>query len=162
MADNNSERPASLGVHGPKGYNRMMSLDSTASEPVSYQPNNTVGTAKPGEIVLKLLFSKFATLAERKIDLVLNTESLEKPLSKSLQRGEDAIFDRLLVAFGSVAEHCLPSILRALIAWYERQLSVTSGLLDQRPFKLIHATDSQSKASGKNTAEALRDLDRQF
>ena len=162
-SDSVSERPDSLmGGSYTRGYSRMMSLDSAMLEPTSYRTSSTVGTAKPGEIVLKLLFSKFATLAERKIDQVLHTEPLEKPLSKSLQRGEDAVFDRLLVAFGSVAEHCLPSILRTLIAWYERQLAVTSGLIEQRPFKLIHATDSQSKASGKNTAEALRDLDRQF
>lgn len=49
----------------------------------------------------------------------------EKPLSKILQRGEDAQFDQLIVALGSVAEHCLPSLLRALFAWYERQLSQT-------------------------------------
>lgn len=40
-----------------------------------------------------------------------------------LQRGEDAQFDQLLSAFGSVAEHCLPSLLRALFSWYERQMS---------------------------------------
>jgi hypothetical protein len=28
---------------------------------------------------------------------------------------------QLLSAFGSVAEHCLPSILKTLIAWYEKQ-----------------------------------------
>jgi len=43
-------------------------------------------------------------------------------ISKALQRGEDSQFDQLLSAFGSVAEHCLPSILRALFAWYERQM----------------------------------------
>lgn len=47
----------------------------------------------------------------------------EKTLSKALQRGEDAQFDQLLSAFGSVAEHCLPSLLRALFSWYERQMS---------------------------------------
>ena len=47
--------------------------------------------------------------------------SMDKPLSKSLQRGEDAQFDQVLSAFGSVAEHCLPSLLRTLFAWYERQ-----------------------------------------
>lgn len=46
-------------------------------------------------------------------------------LSKALQRGEDPQFDQLLSAFGSVAEHCLPSILRALFAWYERQMGVS-------------------------------------
>lgn len=42
-------------------------------------------------------------------------------MSKSLQRGEDPAFDQLLVALGSVSEHCLPSILRTLFAWYDRQ-----------------------------------------
>lgn len=46
---------------------------------------------------------------------------MDKPLSKSLQRGEDPHFDQLLSAFGSVAEHCLPSLLRTLFAWYEIQ-----------------------------------------
>ena len=48
-------------------------------------------------------------------------EPLDKPLSKSLQRGEDPQFDQLLSAFGTVAEHCLPSLLKTLFAWYERQ-----------------------------------------
>lgn len=46
----------------------------------------------------------------------------ERPLSKILQRGEDSQFDQLIVAFGTVAEHCLPSLLKTLFAWYERQL----------------------------------------
>ena len=45
----------------------------------------------------------------------------ERSLSKSLQRGEDSTFDQLLLAFGCVAEHCLPSLLRTLFAWYDRQ-----------------------------------------
>lgn len=49
-----------------------------------------------------------------------------KPLSKTLQRGEDVQFDQLLSAFGSVAEHCLPSLLKALFSWYERQMSEVS------------------------------------
>ena len=48
-------------------------------------------------------------------------EPLDKPLSKSLQRGEDPQFDQLLSAFGTVAEHCLPSLLKTLFAWYDRQ-----------------------------------------
>ena len=49
------------------------------------------------------------------------SEPMERNLSKSLQRGEDPQFDQLLSAFGSVAEHCLPSILRTLFDWYDRQ-----------------------------------------
>lgn len=43
-----------------------------------------------------------------------------------MQRGEDPQFDQLLSAFGSVAEHCLPSLLKALFSWYERQMSEVS------------------------------------
>ena len=50
---------------------------------------------KPGEFVLRTLFSEFALLAEKKIDAVLSQDA-EKPLSKLLQRGEDPIFDQLL------------------------------------------------------------------
>ncbi|XP_022697352.1 protein furry homolog-like, partial [Varroa jacobsoni] len=75
---------------------------------------------KPGEYALRLLFAELTVQAERKVALVL-TEPLERPLSKSLQRGEDAVFDQLLGALGSVAEHCLPSLLKTLFAWYEKQ-----------------------------------------
>ncbi|XP_044014462.1 protein furry isoform X2 [Aphidius gifuensis] len=75
---------------------------------------------RPGEYVMRTLFADFASQAERKIEAVMI--ETEKPLSKVLQRGEDSQFDQLLLAFGTVAEHCLPSILRALFKWYERQL----------------------------------------
>ena len=75
---------------------------------------------KPGEFVMRTLFAEFTVQAEKKITLVMS-EPLERPLSKSLQRGEDLHFDQILSAFGSVAEHCLPSILKTLIAWYEKQ-----------------------------------------
>lgn len=109
---------------------------------------------KPGEFVLRTLFSEFGVLAEKKIDLVLSSEALERPLSKCLQRGEDPVFDQLLSAFGSVAEHCLPSLLRTLFSWHDRQLSATSVLLEKQSSGKISASDSQSKASAKNVAEA--------
>jgi len=56
-------------------------------------------------------------------------------LSKVLQRGEDPQFDQLVSAFGSVAEHCLPSILRALFAWYERQM-VDGGTMELKKVDL--------------------------
>ncbi|XP_058793249.1 protein furry isoform X2 [Phymastichus coffea] len=76
---------------------------------------------KPGEYVMRSLFTDFTIQAEKKIEAIM-TEN-EKPLSKVLQRGEDPQFDQLLSAFGTVAEHCLPSILRSLFNWYERQLA---------------------------------------
>lgn len=75
---------------------------------------------KPGEFVMRTLFADFTVLVEKKLEAVMS-ESLERPLSKSLQRGEDLVFDQLLSAFGSVAEHCLPSLLRTLFGWYNRQ-----------------------------------------
>lgn len=80
------------------------------------------GDIRPGEFVMRTLFSDFTIQAEKKIEAVMG-EPHEKPLSKLLQRGEDAQFDQLLSAFGSVAEHCLPSLLKALFSWYERQMS---------------------------------------
>ncbi|XP_076272167.1 microtubule binding protein furry isoform X2 [Rhynchophorus ferrugineus] len=86
---------------------------------------NSDADIRPGEFVMRNLFQEFTILAEKKIENVM-TEPQEKPLSKTLQRGEDAQFDQLLSAFGSVAEHCLPSLLRALFSWYERQMSEVS------------------------------------
>lgn len=108
---------------------------------------------RPGEFVMRTLFAEFTIQAEKKIEsvmadppvcfqyllydsvLVANVNSFnidgftvvvqERLLSKALQHGEDPVFDQLLSAFGSVAEHCLPSILRALFAWYERQMGVS-------------------------------------
>ncbi|XP_067645046.1 protein furry isoform X3 [Eurosta solidaginis] len=77
---------------------------------------------RPGEIVMRNLFSDFTVQAEKKIELVM-LESADKHLSKLLQRGEDQQFDQLLSALGSVAEHCLPSLLQTLLAWHRRQLS---------------------------------------
>ena len=48
--------------------------------------------------------------------------SQEKPLQKSLQRGEDMQLDQLLSTLNAVAEHCLPSLLKTLFAWYDRQI----------------------------------------
>lgn len=77
---------------------------------------------RPGEIVMRILFADFAQQAEKKIEGVM-LESSEKQISKLLQRGEDSQFDQLLSALGSVAEHCLPSLLKALLAWHKRQIS---------------------------------------
>lgn len=102
---------------------------------------------KPGEYVMQSLFADFTIQAEKKIEeaaimfepqvnhkfvFILSViEYLkilqEKSLSKVLQRGEDPQFDQLLSAFGCVAEHCLPSLLRALFSWYERQMSEVPG-----------------------------------
>ncbi|XP_050332933.1 protein furry isoform X2 [Bactrocera neohumeralis] len=84
--------------------------------------NDAAATLRPGEIVMRNLFSDFTVQAEKKIELVM-MESADKHLSKLLQRGEDQQFDQLLSALGSVAEHCLPSLLHTLLAWHRRQLS---------------------------------------
>ncbi|KAF2357083.1 hypothetical protein FHG87_012161 [Trinorchestia longiramus] len=75
---------------------------------------------RPGEFVMRTLFAEFTVTVESKIEMVMQ-EPLERSIAKSLQRGEDPKFDQLVMAFGSVAEHCLPSLLRALFSWYSRQ-----------------------------------------
>ncbi|KAM4810351.1 protein furry homolog-like [Rhinophrynus dorsalis] len=87
---------------------------------------------KPGEYVIKSLFAEFAVQAEKKIEVVM-AEPLEKLLSRSLQRGEDLQFDQLISSMSSVAEHCLPSLLRTLFDWYKRQNGTEDESYEYRP-----------------------------
>nr|XP_033801710.1 protein furry homolog-like isoform X6 [Geotrypetes seraphini] len=87
---------------------------------------------KPGEYVIKSLFAEFAVHAEKKIEVVM-AEPLEKLLSRSLQRGEDPQFDQLISSMSSVAEHCLPSLLRTLFDWYRRQNGTEDESYEYRP-----------------------------
>uniref|UniRef100_A0A8C2HKI9 Furry homolog a (Drosophila) n=1 Tax=Cyprinus carpio TaxID=7962 RepID=A0A8C2HKI9_CYPCA len=95
--------------------------------PISVDPES-----RPGEYVLKSLFANFTTISERKIRIVM-AEPLEKPLVKSLQRGEDPQFDQLISTMSSLAEYCLPSILRTLFDWYKRQNGADDESHEYRP-----------------------------
>uniref|UniRef100_A0A671YH72 Furry homolog, like n=1 Tax=Sparus aurata TaxID=8175 RepID=A0A671YH72_SPAAU len=108
--------------------------------PLSWEKHNIAAMSsitidpelKPGEFVIKSLFAEFAVLAEKKIEMVM-AEPLEKPLSRSLQRGEDAQFDQLISSMSSIAEHCLPSLLRTLFDWYRRQSGTEDESYEYRP-----------------------------
>ncbi|XP_046390276.1 protein furry [Ischnura elegans] len=102
--------------------------------------------ARPGEFVMRTLFAEFTVQAERKIEAVMSEPS-ERPISKSLQRGEDPQFDQLLCAFGSVAEHCLPSLLRALFAWYDRQIGTPLEFQQFRSHQHHHRTPASALLS---------------
>ncbi|XP_061189012.1 protein furry-like [Saccostrea echinata] len=94
--------------------------------------NVEVDPVKPGEYTLQTLFLQFCSIAEKKVEQVV-AEPLEKPLAKSLQRGEDTQFDQILGALGCVAEQSLPSILQSLFRWFEKQnLIDESTQLDSR------------------------------
>ncbi|XP_062241737.1 protein furry homolog isoform X4 [Platichthys flesus] len=95
--------------------------------PISIDPES-----KPGEYVLKSLFATFTNVSERKIRIIM-AEPLEKPLTKSLQRGEDPQFDQMISTMSSLAEYCLPSILRTLFDWYKRQTGLDEELHEYRP-----------------------------
>lgn len=108
--------------------NRVILLPWGAKERNSHPPGSCCLNdleMRPGEFVMRTLFSDFTLQAGKKIESVMG-EPHEKHLSKLLQRGEDSQFDQLLISFGSVAEHCLPSLLKALFSWYERQMSDSS------------------------------------
>ncbi|KAF7648628.1 hypothetical protein LDENG_00153880 [Lucifuga dentata] len=98
-----------------------------AMTPISIDPES-----KPGEYVLKSLFANFTAMSERKIHLIM-AEPLEKPLTKSLQKGEDPQFDQMISSMSSLAEFCLPSILRTLFDWYKRQNGLEEELHEYRP-----------------------------
>ncbi|XP_017028103.1 protein furry isoform X2 [Drosophila kikkawai] len=126
---------------------------SVASVEISSAP-------RPGEIVMRNLFSDFTVQAEKKIELVM-LESADKNLSKLLQRGEDQQFDQLLSALGSVAEHCLPSLLHTLLAWHRRQLSDMEIKNDlKKPAAPGGSSSSNSQASNSNKPSV--DLDFQL
>lgn len=72
----------------------------------------------------------------------------DKPLTKLLQRGEDPQFDQLLTAIGSVAENCLPSLLKALYSWYDYQNRQLMRLLQIRS-QQVKAEQPQLKQSSK-------------
>nr|XP_061786926.1 protein furry homolog [Nerophis lumbriciformis] len=100
--------------------------------PVTMAPVNVDPESKPGEFVLKSLFANFTLLSERKIRIIM-AEPLEKPLNKSLQRSEDPQFDQLINTMSSLAEYCLPSILRTLFDWYKRQNGLEDESHEYRP-----------------------------
>ncbi|KAJ3599637.1 hypothetical protein NHX12_033593 [Muraenolepis orangiensis] len=78
----------------------------------------------------------------------LLSSSQEKPLSRSLQRGEDAQFDQLISSMSSIAEHCLPSLLRTLFDWYGRQSGTEDESYEYRP-----------RSSTKSKGDEHRDKD---
>ncbi|XP_041949099.1 protein furry homolog isoform X3 [Alosa sapidissima] len=122
--------------------------------PVATMPVTVDPESKPGEFVLKSLFANFTTQAERKIRIIM-AEPLEKPLTKSLQRGEDPQFDQLITSMSSLAEYCLPSILRTLFDWYKRQ----NGLEDEsHEYRPRANTKSKSDEQQKDYLMERRDL----
>nr|XP_057928166.1 protein furry homolog-like isoform X1 [Doryrhamphus excisus] len=129
-------KAASVPVSGSVNRRRTPSLVT----PLAWEKHNLVAMSsitidpelKPGEFVIKSLFAEFAVLAEKKIEMVM-AEPLEKPLSRSLQRGEDAQFDQLISSMSSIAEHCLPSLLRTLFDWYRRQSGTEDESYEYRP-----------------------------
>uniref|UniRef100_A0A4W6FJ93 FRY microtubule binding protein n=1 Tax=Lates calcarifer TaxID=8187 RepID=A0A4W6FJ93_LATCA len=126
----------SLGGTSPVGLKPPLPpVSGTLGErkgPVVMAPVNVDPESKPGEFVLKSLFANFTLLSERKIRIIM-AEPLEKPLNKSLQRGEDPQFDQLISTMSSLAEYCLPSILRTLFDWYKRQNGLEDESHEYRP-----------------------------
>uniref|UniRef100_A0A673LFV2 Protein furry homolog n=1 Tax=Sinocyclocheilus rhinocerous TaxID=307959 RepID=A0A673LFV2_9TELE len=147
----------SWGSTSPVGKRPLPQVSSTLGErkgPVATMPVTVDPESKPGEYVLKSLFANFTTLSERKIRIIM-AEPLEKPLTKSLQRGEDPQFDQLISTMSSLAEYCLPSILRTLFDWYKRQ----NGLEDEsHEYRPRANTKSKNDEQQKDYLMERRDL----
>ncbi|XP_015670733.1 protein furry homolog [Protobothrops mucrosquamatus] len=132
------------------------SVSGTQKEkgPPTMLPINVDPDSKPGEYVLKSLFVNFTILAERKIRIIM-AEPLEKPLSKSLQHGEDPQFDQVISSMSSLSEYCLPSILRTLFDWYKRQNGIEDESHEYRPRT---STKSKSDEQQRDYLMERRDL----
>uniref|UniRef100_A0A8C1LTN6 Furry homolog b (Drosophila) n=1 Tax=Cyprinus carpio TaxID=7962 RepID=A0A8C1LTN6_CYPCA len=151
------KRPTIFQEASPVGKRPLPQVSSTLGErkgPVATMPVTVDPESKPGEYVLKSLFANFTTLSERKIRIIM-AEPLEKPLTKSLQRGEDPQFDQLISTMSSLAEYCLPSILRTLFDWYKRQ----NGLEDEsHEYRPRANTKSKNDEQQKDYLMERRDL----
>uniref|UniRef100_A0A671YBB6 FRY microtubule binding protein n=1 Tax=Sparus aurata TaxID=8175 RepID=A0A671YBB6_SPAAU len=86
--------------------------------PVIMAPVNVDPESKPGEFVLKSLFANFTLLSERKIRIIM---------------AEPLVSDFLISSMSSLAEYCLPSILRTLFDWYKRQNGLEDESHEYRP-----------------------------
>uniref|UniRef100_T1J0K0 DAD domain-containing protein n=1 Tax=Strigamia maritima TaxID=126957 RepID=T1J0K0_STRMM len=115
---------------------------------------------KSGEFIMRTLFAEFVIQTEKKVDLVMS--ELEKPLSKSLQRGEDMVFDQLLSALGSGAEHCLPSLLRILFSWYEKQMVELNTSIEQKQKNENKSKNEPVERNEKDHLNERRDLAVEF
>ncbi|TRY90957.1 hypothetical protein DNTS_022192 [Danionella cerebrum] len=145
------------GLASPIGKRPLPQVSSAPGErkgPVVTMPVTVDPESKPGEYVLKSLFANFTILSERKIRIIM-AEPLEKPLTRSLQRGEDPQFDQLISTMSSLAEYCLPSILRTLFDWYKRQ----NGLEDEsHEYRPRANTKSKNDEQQKDYLMERRDL----
>uniref|UniRef100_A0A182QIV4 Cell morphogenesis protein N-terminal domain-containing protein n=1 Tax=Anopheles farauti TaxID=69004 RepID=A0A182QIV4_9DIPT len=141
---NNHNRSAILSGNGGSG-GMTATIDMMAASD---------GTLRPGEIVMRTLFTDFTVQAEKKIESVM-LDGSDKNLPKLLQRGEDYQFDQLLQALGSVAEHCLPSLLKALLAWHKHQIC-------DKNIKRDLQTGTSSSSSHHSTAKTGLDLEYQL
>ncbi|TPP62484.1 Protein furry [Fasciola gigantica] len=79
-------------------------------------------TIKPGELVVYTLLRQFVSLSKLKIERALEEDN-ENNLMKSMHLSDDAAFEQLLESFYMSAEFALPSLLKALIQWYQSQHS---------------------------------------
>ncbi|XP_008307519.1 protein furry homolog isoform X2 [Cynoglossus semilaevis] len=137
--------PVGNGYNGNKPPIHPVSWPQEEKKPQTMMPISIDPESKPGEYVLKSLFANFTTTSEHKICIIM-AEPLEKPLTKSLQRGEDPQFDQLISTMSSLAEYCLPSILRTLFDWYRRQNGLEEELHEYRPRASTKSkTDEQQK-----------------
>ncbi|XP_018100157.1 FRY microtubule binding protein L homeolog isoform X3 [Xenopus laevis] len=152
------KRPSIIPASPVDGYIKptVQPVSSTQREkgPPTMLPINIDPESKPGEYILKSLFANFTTQAERKIRIIM-AEPLEKPLTKSLQRGEDPQFDQVISSMSSLSEYCLPSILRTLFDWYKRQNGIEDESHEYRPRT---NTKSKSDEQQKDYLMERRDL----
>lgn len=69
----------------------------------------------------------------------------DKRLKECFQKNEDPQFDKLITTMGQVAEHSLPSLIRALLIWHESQLK---NLVYLKQLYLQQQTQQQSELTG--------------
>uniref|UniRef100_A0A0N5A9H4 Protein furry n=1 Tax=Syphacia muris TaxID=451379 RepID=A0A0N5A9H4_9BILA len=75
----------------------------------------------PDQYSVKLLLQEVFAILDRKLKAIYEVESQEKNLIKTLQLSDDVYFENVLHTLHGICEHCFPTVLKAVIHWYEKQ-----------------------------------------
>uniref|UniRef100_A0AC35TGS2 MOR2-PAG1_N domain-containing protein n=1 Tax=Rhabditophanes sp. KR3021 TaxID=114890 RepID=A0AC35TGS2_9BILA len=79
-------------------------------------------TQNPGKFIGQSLLLELFSYFDKKVQWVVEEEPLEKSLSKSFKRTEEAYFDNMLRSLNGICEKALPSVLKALVSWYDSKV----------------------------------------
>lgn len=117
--------------------NHIPSLEQHPSDSI-------VEKKKPGEYVMQLVMLNFVQLTSKKFEQVISGDKKDKRLKESLLKMDDLQLDQLVQTIGNVAEQCLPSQVRFLLTWHEKQIQ---NLTHMKQMQQVQQAEQMNQAS---------------